>query len=239
VHHPATALEGRADLIDAVGDRDVQCAKGRRADRPVGRETVPLLERLHARLHRRVVPWRRIRRGRFREVARHAEAAAEPGDASVGHAGLEWRTRGNGFPASSGGDAAGLGERALEARVERIARLQLLERLVDLAPVDRLLENVDGVDAAEVALQVPVRVESLRIDLAEAQVVREPHRRVREQQVEPPLALRGRGRRRAHALDGREMIVGGIEASPALSRMARRRPSVAAAFHAGRNPRRW
>src|ERR1051325_235217 len=118
---------------------------------------------------RRVVPGRALRRGRVWQVAGHAEAAAQQRHARVVYTALERAARGDGVPPAGGRDAPVLDERAPEPRVERVARLRLLQCLIDATLLDRLLEDGHGVYAAEVALQVPVHVERLGVDFAEAE----------------------------------------------------------------------
>ena len=111
VQHPAAALEVQADLVDARLHRHVQLAQRRRADRPVGRQQVAMLEVAHGRFQRRVEEQR---------VGR-----ARGGGRGGGGGGRGARRR---SPARRPGRRSARGARAAAARARRPCRASVSRR---------------------------------------------------------------------------------------------------------------
>ena len=113
---------------------------------------------------------------------------------------------------------------------------------MDLARRDDLLQEGRGLAAVHAALEVPVWVEVLRIDLAEDQVVEQPRERVGEQQVAIDLHVGSgapAGQLRLDFFERCEQVVLGSSPSSRISRIELRSWAIASgSVHVRANSRR-
>ena len=213
VQQPAPAFEIHADRLDPRGDRLVQRGERRGPDRPVGLEPVAQLERLQRRLDRGVEGGRVERLPRC-EVSSGREPRAQRRNARIVRARLERRTRRDHGRFTASRELTLMRELGLQTSVEVVGRLLVLDALVELARIDALLHEDCRILEMDLAPEVPVRIEALRVDLAEHQVIEEANQRIALQQVVVDLRIHrrtgslGGG---ARALQCREQVILRIE----------------------------
>ncbi len=198
----ARALEIDADLEDARRDGNVQLGEGGRSDRAVRSQAVPFLEGAHGAGKGLVI--RLVVERRAGEITRRRKPAPQRGDAGPRHADLQSRAGQNRRPASMRRDRPVFRERGARPRVPPVVRPRggdgLLEPslgqcLLDLSERTLLVERPP--------LEVPVRIERLRIHFSEVQVVKKHREGVGREEVQV-RAHRGIGGVRARAYGRRE-----------------------------------
>ena len=223
VEHPPSALEIRAQLLDARRDRHVERRERRRADGAVGREPVARLKLTDGRRRasrRTDVP---VDGGRGRQLARDGETRSERRHALVGAARLQRCAGRHGGPTAVRLDRPILGERVLETLVEKHARNRSRRELAQRRRIDGFLDRDGRIFAEQLARRIPVRIERVRIDLAEPQVITEPDDAVGQQDVElGAVARRQGGEIRQRAAGGPQRLPRGSRSDRALRDSSRR-----------------
>ncbi len=201
VQDPSRPLEVDPDLKDARLDGDVQLRERARPDGAVGRQAMPRLELLD-RGGERLVEGLAVER-LSRELPGRREAAPERRDPRVLHSRLEFLAGGDRGPPAAGGQGAVPGERGASPLVPPVVGADLRYGLLQPALHQRVAHDGErGRIADRPQLEVPLRIEPLRIHLAEIQVIEQENERVGREQI----ALRPRRRVNARGLERRREL---------------------------------
>ena len=188
MQQPARALQVRAQLIDARGDRHVQRGQGGLAQVAVRGQVLFALELLQRGFQRRVV---QVVRAIAHRMADPLQPLAQRRHARIVAARLQRGAIGDRGPAALRRHLAQLRQRRAQLAVVRMLRTRTREQLADGALRQRLAHRLQAPRLVDLArVEVPVRVQRGRIDLAAIQVQQRGEAGVGGQQVELRALLR-------------------------------------------------
>ena len=171
--------------------RDVHFAQRSGADDAVWIKTVPRLESPHPPLDFRAVNIRRRGRSCVRQVTRRDEAPRNNLNPGVQSARSQRRTLRHRRPTAGRGDATVARQGVAHVAIEPAPGNQLLHVAPQRRRGDRVPYFGHRVRGCEPAIEIPLRIECVRVYLAEALMISKPRQRVGQQDVQLGSLSRG------------------------------------------------